>query len=177
MIFLEKCSFPVDRLVRTSECSIEIEQNGGEWGGGLLGPPLATPLQYKPICPLKLLCHVHYFMKGLFSLIHKYLVFTLLDNIRTCIEILVLMYRGSKLKFLTNLFLNLDSYTRAFTVLPIREYAHHMKREMANNNNNNNNNYNNSSFLSSHMPVLRIPRHTQKESHSIQTSMCTVLRR
>ena len=171
MIFLEKCSFLVDRLVHTSECSIEIEQNGREWGGGggLLGPPLATPLQYKPICTLKLLCHVHYFMKGLFSLIHKYLVFTLLDNIRTCIEILVLMYRGFKLKFSTNLFLNLDSYTRAFTVLPIREYAHHMKREMANNNN--------SSFLSSHMPVLRIPRHTQKESHSIQTSMCTVLRR
>ena len=39
-IFLEKCSLPVDRLGRTSECYIEVEQKGG----GGLGAPLATPL-------------------------------------------------------------------------------------------------------------------------------------
>ena len=37
MIFIEKCSFLVDRLGRTSECYIEVEQKGG--GGGPPGPP------------------------------------------------------------------------------------------------------------------------------------------
>ena len=32
-IFLEKCSLPVDRLGRTSECYIEVEQKGGGAGG------------------------------------------------------------------------------------------------------------------------------------------------
>ena len=45
MNFLEKCSLPVDRLGRTSECYIEVEQKGGGGGGGGgLGRPSATPL-------------------------------------------------------------------------------------------------------------------------------------
>ena len=42
MNFLEKCSLLVDRLGRTSECYIEVEEKGG--GGGALGHPSATPL-------------------------------------------------------------------------------------------------------------------------------------
>ena len=38
MIFLEKCSLLVDRLGRTSECCIELEQKRG---AGPLGTPLA----------------------------------------------------------------------------------------------------------------------------------------
>ena len=34
IVFIEKCSFLVDRLRRTSECYIEVEQ--------MAGPPLAT---------------------------------------------------------------------------------------------------------------------------------------
>ena len=33
-IFLEKCSLLVDRLGRTSECYIEVEQKGGGGGAG-----------------------------------------------------------------------------------------------------------------------------------------------
>ena len=33
-VFIEKCSFLVDRLGRTSEFYIEVEQKGGGGGGG-----------------------------------------------------------------------------------------------------------------------------------------------
>ena len=43
IVFIEICSFlAVDRLGRTSECYIDVEQNGGR---APLGPPLATPLE------------------------------------------------------------------------------------------------------------------------------------
>ena len=42
MIFLEKCSFLVDRLGHTSECYVEVQQRRGGGGVGPLGPPLAT---------------------------------------------------------------------------------------------------------------------------------------
>ena len=40
IVFIGKCSLLVDRLGRTSECYIEVEQKGG----GGLDAPLATPL-------------------------------------------------------------------------------------------------------------------------------------
>ena len=42
IVFIEKYSLLVDRLGRTSECYIEVEQKVG--GGGVLGFPQATPL-------------------------------------------------------------------------------------------------------------------------------------
>ena len=40
MTFLEKCSLLVDRLGRTSECYIEVQQKRGRGAGGPPGPPL-----------------------------------------------------------------------------------------------------------------------------------------
>ena len=38
IVFIEKCSLHEDRLGRTSECFIEVEQKGGK-GADPLGPP------------------------------------------------------------------------------------------------------------------------------------------
>ena len=48
IVFIENCSLLVDRLGRTSECYIEVEQKRRRgWGGGGRGPPpLATPLHF-----------------------------------------------------------------------------------------------------------------------------------
>ena len=42
MIFLEKCSFLVDRLGHTSECYVEVQQRGGGW-------PPGPPSGYVPV--------------------------------------------------------------------------------------------------------------------------------